>query len=72
VRQLARIGIFGYLLVVLGVSAEQALEADPRDALMLPAVFACMHVPYGFGFLAGSIRFGPPLKAFARLLRRTG
>lgn len=68
-RRLARVGVAAYLLAVLGVSGEQVLEGDPVDALWLPAVFACMHVPYGLGFLAGSIRFGPPLKALPLLAR---
>jgi succinoglycan biosynthesis protein ExoA len=71
-RRLARAGVALYLLAVLGVSGEQLLDADPVDVLWLPAVFACMHIPYGFGFLAGSIRFGPPLKALPLLVRGNG
>jgi glycosyltransferase involved in cell wall biosynthesis len=71
-RRLARTGVAAYALAVLGVSAEQLLDADPVDALWLPAVFVCMHVPYGFGFLTGSIRFGAPLKALPSLLRGNG
>ena len=71
-RRLARIGIAGYLLALLGVTAEQLTKVEPRDALSLPAVFACMHVPYGFGFLVGSLRFGLPLRAVLLLLRGNG
>jgi hypothetical protein len=28
-----------------------------------------MHGAWGFGFLAGSVRFGPPLRALARIAR---
>lgn len=70
-RSLARLAVVAYLLAVVAVTGEQALAVNPRDALSLPAVFACMHVPYGFGFLAGSVRFGPPFKALGRLARGT-
>lgn len=71
VRSLARLGVALYLIAVVAVTGEQALAVNPRDALSLPAVFMCMHLPYGFGFLAGSIRFGPPSGALARLARGT-
>jgi succinoglycan biosynthesis protein ExoA len=70
-RALSRLAVVAYLLAVAAVTGEQLLAVPPRDALSLPAVFACMHVPYGFGFLAGSVRFGPPLKAIGRLARGT-
>ncbi len=69
VRSLARLGVAAYLIAVVAVTGEQALAVNPRDALSLPAVFACMHLPYGFGFLAGSLRFGPPVKAVTQLAR---
>ena len=66
----ARAALAAYGLAVLGVSAAAADDAeDPRDAAALPLVFACMHLPSGFGFLAGCLRWGPPLKAFGRLVR---
>lgn len=33
-------------------------------------VLTFMHVPYGLGFLSGSIRFGPPVRALAHLARQ--
>jgi hypothetical protein len=36
----------------------------------LPAVFGAMHLAWGFGFLFGCVRFGPPLRAIAQLARR--
>ena len=33
-----------------------------------PAVFAVMHLAWGFGFLSGCVRFGPPLAGVARAL----
>ena len=34
----------------------------------LPAVFATMHLCWGFGFFAGSLRYGFPWRALLRLL----
>jgi glycosyltransferase involved in cell wall biosynthesis len=68
-RLLARIGIASYVATVLVATGERAPSISPRDVVALPAVFACMHFPYGFGFLAGSIRFGPPIRALVSLIR---
>jgi succinoglycan biosynthesis protein ExoA len=66
----ARAALAAYGLSLLGVSASAAGDAeDPGDAGSLPLVFVCMHVPSGFGFLAGCLRWGPPLRALARLVR---
>ena len=70
-RSFARLGVALYMLAIVAVTGEQALAVNPRDALSLPAVFLCMHVPYGFGFLAGSVRWGPPVEALGRLARGT-
>ena len=68
-RGAARAAVAAYLLAVVGVSAAAAREAEPRsDALALPIVFGCIHLPWGFGFLVGSARFGPPLAALRRVL----
>jgi succinoglycan biosynthesis protein ExoA len=57
-----------YVLSVLATSAAVARKADRRDAAALPAVFTTMHLAWGFGFLAGCLRFGAPLRALAYLL----
>jgi succinoglycan biosynthesis protein ExoA len=67
--RLARAALGLYVLVVAAVSASEAGRAG-RDAAALPLVFLTMHVAWGLGFVAGSLRFGPPLAAVARLLRR--
>jgi len=36
----------------------------------MPVVLAIMHVAWGAGFFAASARFGPPLQALRRLIRR--
>jgi cellulose synthase/poly-beta-1,6-N-acetylglucosamine synthase-like glycosyltransferase len=68
--RVARGGLIAYALAVLGVSASALPDAeDPLDVASLPLVFLCMHVPWGFGFLAGCVRWGPPVQALSRLLR---
>ena len=66
-RRLARLGLAAYALALLRTSATAARSADPREAAFLPAVFAAMHLSYGAGFFAGSLRFGPPLAALAHV-----
>lgn len=67
-RRVARGGIGAYASAVTAASVTAAREAPARDAAALPAVFATMHIAWGLGFLAGSLRFGPPLRALAGLL----
>jgi glycosyltransferase involved in cell wall biosynthesis len=67
IRQLARLGIGIYLLALLYSSFAVATPENRRDAATLPLVFSCMHLAAGFGFLAGCMRFGPPLAAIAGL-----
>ena len=57
-RRLARVGLGGYLGAV-AVTSARARNAEPRDALALPATFATMHGSWGAGFLAGLVRFAP-------------
>jgi succinoglycan biosynthesis protein ExoA len=66
-RPLARAGIAAYALAVLSVSAQVARRGGGRDAVGVPLVFATMHCSWGTGFLAGCARFGPPLRALARM-----
>jgi succinoglycan biosynthesis protein ExoA len=69
-RLLARAGLVAYAAAVAAASASALPEADPEDAVALPVVFGVMHGAWGFGYLAGSVRFGPPLAALARIARR--
>jgi cellulose synthase/poly-beta-1,6-N-acetylglucosamine synthase-like glycosyltransferase len=70
IRPAARAGVAAYGAAVLAASARALPDAGPRDAAALPVVFAIMHGAWGFGFLAGSLRFGPPLAALRRIARR--
>ena len=65
-RRLARIPVAAYAAAVLGTSAEAIPRAGLGDAASLPVIFAVMHLSWGFGFLSGCLRFGPPLAALAR------
>ncbi|HEY1275213.1 MAG TPA: glycosyltransferase family 2 protein [Thermoleophilaceae bacterium] len=65
----ARAGLLVYALALAGAGAGAARSASGSDAAAVPVVLAVMHLSWGFGFLAGSARFGPPLRALARLAR---
>jgi succinoglycan biosynthesis protein ExoA len=69
-RRVARVGLGLWCAAVVGATAATACRkatedetVGPADLAALPAVFAGMHLSWGFGFLAGSVRFGPPLRA---------
>jgi succinoglycan biosynthesis protein ExoA len=68
-RRAARAGLLLYAATVGIVSARTQPSAGWRGALRLPLVFAVMHLAWGFGYLLGFARFGPPLAAFIRVLR---
>jgi hypothetical protein len=64
-RRAARAGLGLYVAALVAASA-RADEGSATDRASLPLVFATMHVSWGAGFLAGSARFGPPLRALTR------
>jgi succinoglycan biosynthesis protein ExoA len=78
VRRIGRVGVSAWCAAVVGMAMVEAwradstveLDASAADVASLPAVFGAMHLAWGFGFLFGCVRFGPPLKAFKQLLRR--
>jgi succinoglycan biosynthesis protein ExoA len=70
--RLARAGVGAWLAAVLVVSLGEIRPGQAGDALALPLVFATMHVSWGLGFLAGSLRWGPPLEAIVRVARGGG
>lgn len=71
VRYLARAGLAAYALA-LGASAARAARNghSARDAAGLPVVGAVMHIAWGYGFIWGCLRHGPPLAALRELARR--
>jgi hypothetical protein len=70
VRRAARLALGAYGASLAGAGAAAAPRARcRRDALLVPAVLATMHLAHGVGFWAGVLRDGPPVAA---LLRVTG
>lgn len=71
VSRLARAGLGVYGLVLAAAAARAAADGEsPPQAAALPAVFATMHLAYGFGLLAGMAREGVPAAGIASALRR--
>ena len=77
-RRLGRAAVALWCAAVVGVATAEAWRGTPieiapcpRDVAALPAVFGAMHLAWGFGFLLGCVRFGPPLRALAHVARRS-
>lgn len=68
-RSLARLGVLAYAGALGLNSARVAREAGAADGAGVAVVLAIMHLAWGFGFVNGSVRFGPPFAAFARMAR---
>jgi hypothetical protein len=69
-RRPARLALAVYVVAIGAESGRLARRSGrPDDAIALPLVFATMHVANGFGFLSGCLRFGPPLRAIASVVR---
>ncbi len=69
-RRAARggVGLYAVALGALSVRAGRRAGAGPGDVAALPIVLAVMHLGWGFGFLAGCARFGPPWAGVRRAL----
>jgi succinoglycan biosynthesis protein ExoA len=76
-RRLGRLGLAIWCAALVGMATVQAsradasldLDASAGDVASLPVVFGAMHLAWGFGFLWGCFKFGPPLRALAKLAR---
>jgi succinoglycan biosynthesis protein ExoA len=68
-RPVARLGLLAYAgaLAAGTVEAAAGRDADASDLATLPLVYATMHLAWGSGFLVGCLRFGPPVRALARV-----
>jgi cellulose synthase/poly-beta-1,6-N-acetylglucosamine synthase-like glycosyltransferase len=67
---LPRTGVALWIAAAGMVAAREVRRGQrPVDGALLPAVFAVMHLAWGAGFLAGSMRFGPAVGALAHLVR---
>jgi succinoglycan biosynthesis protein ExoA len=71
-RALARVGLAAYAAAVGSASLQVARKHGPADIGGVWLVFVTMHLSWGAGFLAGSGRFGPPLRALARVVSVSG
>jgi hypothetical protein len=69
-RRLARAGLGLYALALGQATVRMRGKAPAAEVACLPAVFATMHLSYGFGALWGSRKMGVPVTAVARVLRR--
>jgi succinoglycan biosynthesis protein ExoA len=70
-RRASRLALLSYLLAVLATATSAAgRRGQRREGALLVGVLPAMHFGWGFGTLAGMLKFGPPFAAFARLLGR--
>lgn len=60
VRRLARAGLAGYGAILTSTAAATVRRSCLRDAAGIVPVLLVMHFSWGFGFIAGSVRFGLP------------
>ncbi len=68
-RPPAQLGLAAYG-AALAYGTATAPGAVPGAAWRLPSSFAVMHLGFGFGWLAGCVRFGVPIQALWRIARR--
>jgi succinoglycan biosynthesis protein ExoA len=69
-RTLARAGAGIYVVALLGSALRATRPGERREAIGLVGAWMTMHVSYGVGFIRGTGRFGPPLRAVLGLVRR--
>jgi succinoglycan biosynthesis protein ExoA len=69
-RRAARGALAAYGASLLAATVPALRRARFADVVWLPLVLATMHITYGFGFLAGCARFGPPLAGLLAPARR--
>jgi glycosyltransferase involved in cell wall biosynthesis len=70
-RQAARVALLAYASAVLATGLSTAANSDRREeGRLLLAVLPTMHFGWGLGTIAGMLRFGAPVSAFASLLGR--
>jgi glycosyltransferase involved in cell wall biosynthesis len=72
-RRASRRGLLVYAVAVVATAGGAARQPGRRtDGALLLVVLPAMHLGWGLGTLAGMLRFGPPLSAFASLVRGAG
>ncbi len=72
-RRASRRALLAYAVAVVATAGGAAGQPGRRtDGALLLVVLPAMHLGWGLGTLAGMLRFGPPLSAFASLVRSAG
>jgi hypothetical protein len=73
VGTIARAGAAVYA-VALGAGGVDALRqgAPPADAAVVAPILLGMHLAWGAGFIAGCVRWGPPVRGVLGLIRGGG
>jgi succinoglycan biosynthesis protein ExoA len=71
VKKAARFGLGVYAAVLL-VGGSRVNDGPAADGLLIPLVWATMHLSYGVGFLRGCARYGVPVSAVWGLMARRG
>ena len=66
---IARAGGGAYGGTIFPATARVARRGEPLDWLLVPGVFAVMHVSWGVGFMSGCWRLGPPAEGLRRVAR---
>jgi succinoglycan biosynthesis protein ExoA len=70
-RRASRLLLGCYLGSVAATGANVAARTgEPREGALLAVVLPTMHLGWGFGTLAGALRFGPPMAALEQLAGR--
>ena len=67
--RVARASLGAYAAMLVAEAVRLTGRARPKtDAAWLPVVLATMHLAWGTGFIVGSVRFGIPWRALARVI----
>jgi succinoglycan biosynthesis protein ExoA len=71
VRRPAR-GVLAFYAGAVGAVSARATTGEAGAAARLSLVAGVMHLAWGFGYISGSVRHGPPLRAVAHALGPRG
>ena len=66
-RWLARLGLAAYAGTLAFETGRLLSKGGRTDAVYAPLVLTTMHFAWGYGFIVGCLRHGPPLRALAGL-----
>lgn len=70
-RRASRLALAAYLAAVTVTGARATTRQGERlEGVLLAAILPVMHFGWGFGMLAGALRFGPPITALKQVAGR--